>query len=437
MYRHWHTVGGGPLRPSLRGHVRNCNVLTHPTTTPHRASWYHNSSSTNNRPLLSSVHSFNQRFPGATRVASWCGDHDHTHHDCRRTYTAAATTQPIIPPIIDTFIVGDPAHPAQGEKLVHKESSQLDLDDPTSENDNNTTTTPTQQPQQPQQPHNHDTHAVPSESLFRRALPPSCISFASPEGKDLFREALLAGTMEAYFPLAAQYRTQSEPAFCGLGTLTMVLNTLDIDPRRVWKGPWRWFSEEMLDCCAPLERIREQGITLIEFLCLARCNGAIADVCYGSESSLEQFRSEVVEAMGNSANVIVASYSRKRLGQTGAGHFSPIGGYHPGRDMVLIMEVARFKYPPHWVPLSLLFEAMQDVDQKTGRTRGYLVMSAALQHQPTSHDATCSHTPPPSTPQHQQQQQHHHQQQHTPLTVHQHQQQHPQQQQHTHICGKT
>lgn len=24
------------------------------------------------------------------------------------------------------------------------------------------------------------------------------------------------------------------------------------------------------------------------------------------------------------------------------------GGYHPGRDMVLILDTARFKYPPHW-----------------------------------------------------------------------------------------
>lgn len=42
----------------------------------------------------------------------------------------------------------------------------------------------------------------------------------------------------------------------------MVLNTLSIDPRRTWKGPWRWFHEEMLDCCHPLSKVREEGITL-------------------------------------------------------------------------------------------------------------------------------------------------------------------------------
>ena len=39
---------------------------------------------------------------------------------------------------------------------------------------------------------------------------------------------------------------------CGLSCLSMVLNTLEVDPGRKWKGIWRWFSEEMLSCCAPL-----------------------------------------------------------------------------------------------------------------------------------------------------------------------------------------
>ena len=33
----------------------------------------------------------------------------------------------------------------------------------------------------------------------------------------------------------------------------------------------------------------------------------------------------------------------------GDGHFSPLGGYHEARDLVLILDTARFKYAPHWV----------------------------------------------------------------------------------------
>lgn len=60
--------------------------------------------------------------------------------------------------------------------------------------------------------------------------------------------------------------------------------------------------------------------------------------------------------------------------QTGTGHFSPIGGYHAGRDMVLILDVARFKYPPHWVPLTLLWQAMDTIDEATGHRRGYTLI---------------------------------------------------------------
>jgi hypothetical protein len=45
-------------------------------------------------------------------------------------------------------------------------------------------------------------------------------------------------------------------------SLAMVLNTLQIDPRRAWKGPWRWFHEQMLDCCLPISRVAEEGILL-------------------------------------------------------------------------------------------------------------------------------------------------------------------------------
>jgi hypothetical protein len=35
-------------------------------------------------------------------------------------------------------------------------------------------------------------------------------------GKQLFAEALLDGTMEGFFKLIEQFRTQDEPAYCGL-----------------------------------------------------------------------------------------------------------------------------------------------------------------------------------------------------------------------------
>ena len=179
-----------------------------------------------------------------------------------------------------------------------------------------------------------------------------------------------------------------------------------------------------LDCCRPVEEIKERGLDLDLFVCLARCNSAAAELVRASEASsdvapsgfpsseiptsafplgsgLAAFRRAVIAASRQGeGEFMVLSYSRKALGQTGDGHFSPLGGYHAGRDMVLILDVARFKYPPHWVPLSLLWRAMQLIDAETALPRGYVTLrrlaSAPLLlfHMPAGAEATCSTSSP-------------------------------------------
>ncbi|XAR61071.1 Glutathione gamma-glutamylcysteinyltransferase [Bertholletia excelsa] len=219
--------------------------------------------------------------------------------------------------------------------------------------------------------------------IYRRVLPsPPAVEFASPQGKQLFVEALDGGNMEGFFKLISYYQTQSEPAYCGLASLAMVLNALAIDPGRTWKGPWRWFDDSMLDCCEPLSKVKEKGISFGKLACLAHCNGAKVDAFRTNESTIDDFRRSLVSCTASQDCHMIISYHRAKLKQTGTGHFSPIGGYHAGRDMVLILDVARFKYPPHWVPLSLLWEAMDSIDDATGHYRGFMIVSK-LQKSPS------------------------------------------------------
>ncbi|OVA13849.1 Phytochelatin synthase [Macleaya cordata] len=212
--------------------------------------------------------------------------------------------------------------------------------------------------------------------LYRRVLPsPPAIEFASPEGKQLFAEAYQSGNMEGFFKLISYFQTQSEPAYCGLASLSMVLNALAIDPGRKWKGPWRWFDESMLDCCEPLEKIKNEGITFAKVACLALCNGANVQALRTNQSTIDDFRQYVITSTSSEDCHVITSYHRRPFKQTGSGHFSPIGGYHAGRDMVLLLDVARFKYPPHWVPLTLLWEAMDTVDEVTGLRRGFMLIT--------------------------------------------------------------
>lgn len=248
-------------------------------------------------------------------------------------------------------------------------------------------------------------------TFYRRTLPESCVALSSPEGQSRFSSAMATQGTKSFFPLIEQFTTQSEPAFCGISTLVIVLNTLAIDPRRAWKGPWRWYEESMLNCCLDPETIKQTGITINDFRCLAICQGlavkaVLVDDLLGSmntingttgdggrdeednknksnDKAIDEFRQAVKQACtatdnANSATkdeYLVVSYSRKVLGQTGSGHFSPIAAYDEASDSVLILDTARFKYGAHWASLPLVFQAMIPKDPDTGKSRGYILLS--------------------------------------------------------------
>jgi glutathione gamma-glutamylcysteinyltransferase len=173
----------------------------------------------------------------------------------------------------------------------------------------------------------------------------------------------MKGEMECFFPLSEQFITQSEPSFCALSSLAMVLNALNFDIKRVWKGSWRWVSEEMLQCeslhvCGhSLEKIKANGMNFNEFLKLAHCHGVVLESYRANNANIDNneafnlFKQSIEKvSFSSSANTfIIVNFSRTYLGQTGIGHFSPIGGYHKEKQLVLVLDVARFKYPPYWV----------------------------------------------------------------------------------------
>ena len=103
------------------------------------------------------------------------------------------------------------------------------------------------------------------------------------------------------------------------------MNALRIDPKRVWKYPWRWFTEEFFDCCVPLEIVKKEGITLRQFACLAKCNGADCNFYRPQETSMEEFRHYIIKSIESNdvsnevidPSFMVVSYDRSTLGQTG------------------------------------------------------------------------------------------------------------------------
>lgn len=154
----------------------------------------------------------------------------------------------------------------------------------------------------------------------------------------------------------------------------MVLNALEIDPKRTWKGNWRWFSSEQMKTCSPAESVQEHGIPFDEFTCLAQ---TYCKVQPRRGVSYKQFLQDLEAVTSDTTSQMVVNYSRSCLGQQDPlAHFSPIGGFNKAENQVLIMDVARGKYPSVWVNAKDLFRAMMTTSkEEAGRSRGYFILS--------------------------------------------------------------
>ncbi|KAL9190952.1 hypothetical protein ACHAXT_000658 [Thalassiosira profunda] len=257
----------------------------------------------------------------------------------------------------------------------------------------------------------------PNYSFRGRAMPSNLLAFNSKEGKERFGHALHTNHAEAYFPLSQQFINQSDPAYCGMTTLVLVLNALAMDPNVRWRGGWRWYGDEgmLLErCCLEEERVRREGVTMAQYCALARCQGAelalkhpengggnASHADHGKIFGVEEFRRDIIDAVQHPPHThwddvveeegayvqnapaeeqskggffLVTSFARHALNQTGDGHFSPVAAYHPPTDSCLVLDVARFKYAPYWVSVEELYEAMKPPDKATGKSRGWILM---------------------------------------------------------------
>ena len=245
----------------------------------------------------------------------------------------------------------------------------------------------------------------PKYSVRRRVMPASLLPLNSMAGRRFLMEALAQHTAAAYFTLMEHFSNQSDPAFCGVTTLMIVLNSLAVDPQVRWKGGWRYFGNEdvlLSQCCIESERVRRIGISMEEFAQLGTCQGLRITMKrpklltknnqdedeQEEERRIDEFRTDLLTMLreGPQPNVrsesdtvhpsglVVVSFSREALGQTGDGHFSPIAAYHSDTDQVLMLDVARFKYQPYWVSVADLYLSMCPLDSATGKPRGWYLL---------------------------------------------------------------
>ncbi|MFO1036302.1 MAG: phytochelatin synthase family protein [Geminicoccaceae bacterium] len=209
-------------------------------------------------------------------------------------------------------------------------------------------------------------------------LPPNLIDVRSEQGEKLLLEA---DALDAYVPLSVNFVTQKLQSFCGVASIVIVLNALDVPaPTTPEYEPYHTFTQdnfldERTETILPREVLTKQGMTLDQLGALLRLHPVEATVNHAADSSVDQFRAAAREHLGQDGRAVIVNYLRKAIGQERGGHISPLAAYDAETDRFLILDVARYKYPPVWVTAADLFAAMNTTDSDNeNRTRGYVLV---------------------------------------------------------------
>ncbi len=202
----------------------------------------------------------------------------------------------------------------------------------------------------------------------RRPLAKDQIPLPSPRGQRLLQESQ-AKVM--YKTLSKVLQTQQRPAYCGVASSVSTLNALN--PKRQLTQT-SFFHTNARRVVGPFW-VTLRGMTLGELTGLLKSHKVKVDQHFASDNNLTTFRKRARQGLKTKGSVVVVAYSRKKLKQLGSGHISPLGAYHARSDRFLVMDVATYKYPPHWVKASKLWAAIDTVDPSTQKTRGFLLVS--------------------------------------------------------------
>jgi hypothetical protein len=198
------------------------------------------------------------------------------------------------------------------------------------------------------------------------------------EGQELLRSA---SPGEDFTALIRYFTTQDSLKFCGVASASMVLNALPLErPGLVGRAPFRLFDQsnvfsEGTAMALKAEDVARTGMTLDQLAAFLRAYPTTVEVVYASDLDLNSFRKRTNHALRAIDTYVVANYDRQVLGQVGEGHISPLAAYHEESDRYLILDVARYRYPPVWVKASRLRAAARAIDVDSNRSRGLVIVS--------------------------------------------------------------
>lgn len=204
------------------------------------------------------------------------------------------------------------------------------------------------------------------------------IYLTHPEGQKLFGASRY---QSSYFAVASYLETEHVRTFCGPASIAAVMNSLDVErpkPRRLY--PYGLFTQDEVFTAEnqrvkSYDAVEREGLTLEEVRQFVENLGVRAIAHHGDSFDPAWLRQAIKRALGDPGRRLIVNYWRPSVGQEGGGHFSPVGAYDEATDRVLVLDVAKYKYPPAWVPLVTLYEAMKTIDPASRQARGLVMIT--------------------------------------------------------------
>ncbi len=204
------------------------------------------------------------------------------------------------------------------------------------------------------------------------------VYLTDPDGQRLFAASEFQSN---YFPLATYLETEHVQSFCGPASIAAVMNSLGVErpkPRRLY--PYGLFTQDEVFTAKnqqvkSYDLVERSGLTLVELARFIENLDATAVIHHADSFDAEWLLRLLKDGLRDPGRRLIGNYALEGVGQVGGGHFSPVGAYDAAADRVLVLDVARYKYPPAWIPLATLHAAMTTIDPASGRARGLVVVA--------------------------------------------------------------
>lgn len=213
-------------------------------------------------------------------------------------------------------------------------------------------------------------------------------AFAGEEPAVVYWDSAAGKTLRARIPADADYwqlsptfAVQITQTYCSVASAITVLNAMPIKkPVDPDYAPYAYFTQsnyftpEVKKVIGP-QTVLAMGMTREQMAETLALHGVKTKSIAGDTLNDEELRTLLQKALGDDGQFVLINYLRATLGQVGGGHWSVLAAFDTQSDSALILDVAKYKYPPVWVGIHALRQAIATIDTTSNKARGLVIVS--------------------------------------------------------------